>query len=102
MSKFLAVEKEIGGNKVTFDLKAYLAELIGTMFLVFGICMAVVNAENGAGNIISIAFTHFLVLSVSVFIFGDISGSHINPAVSLSMLVLGLMDIFNFIIYVIF
>ena len=72
-------------------MRAYLAEFIGTFFLVFTIGMVVL--EPGAGNLAPVAIGS--VLAVMVYAGGHISGAHYNPAVTLSMLVrtkIGLTD----------
>jgi aquaporin Z len=63
-------------------MKKYLAELVGTFFLVFfGVGVAVVaGAQVG---IIGIAFAFGLGLVAAAYAIGPISGCHINPAVSL-------------------
>ncbi len=79
-------------------MKKYLAELIGTFCLVlFGCGTAVIsgNAQvgpSGAGLLgISIAFG-FAVVAMAYTI-GGISGCHINPAVTLGVLVAGQISI---------
>lgn len=71
-------------------MKKYLAEFIGTMTLVLigcGTAMAVgCNAAEGCGYILT-AFAFGLGLLTMAYSIGNISGCHINPAVSLAMLV---------------
>jgi aquaporin Z len=76
-------------------MKKYLAELIGTMALVlFGCGAAVIaggNVEGGPAGLgllgISLAFG-FAVVAMAYTI-GGISGCHINPAITIAMLVAG-------------
>ncbi len=71
-------------------MKKYFAEFIGTMVLVLigcGTAMAVgCDATAGCGYILT-AFAFGLGLLTMAYSIGNISGCHINPAVSIAMLV---------------
>ena len=60
----------------------YVAELLGTFILVFGGSLALVSA---AANNISVGFGFGLALLAGLYAFGEISGGHFNPIVSLAM-----------------
>ena len=66
-------------------LKKYIAEMIGTFVLVFTGCGSAVIAGSKILNF-GIAFAFGLSLLVMVYTIGSISGCHINPAVTISML----------------
>lgn len=77
-----------------------LAEVIGTFTLVFIGCGAAVIAGEHIG-FTGISFAFGLALIAMAYGIGPISGCHINPAVSLGMLVAGRMSMAEFITYVI-
>lgn len=70
-------------------MKKYLAELIGTFALVFcGTGAIVINQESGGVvTHVGIAITFGLVVMSMVYAMGDVSGAHINPAVSIAFTV---------------
>lgn len=85
-------------------LKKCLAEFIGTFVLVFFACgtAAVVgcSAENGTGYLLT-ALAFGLVIVAMAYSIGNVSGCHINPAVSIAMLVSGKLGVKDFIGYVV-
>ena len=71
--------------------KKYIAELLGTMFLVLMGCGSAVFAGFSAG-VLGIAFAFGLTVLVLVYAIGPVSGCHINPAITLAMVVSRGMD----------
>jgi aquaporin Z len=86
------------------SFKKCIAEFIGTFTLVLvgcGTAMLVgCDAVNGSGYILT-AFAFGLVIVGMAYCVGNVSGCHINPAVSLACLISGRMGISDFIFYVI-
>jgi len=70
------------------SVKKYVAELVGTFVLVLMGCGSAVLAGSAIG-FVGISFAFGLSLLVMVYAIGGISGCHINPAVSISMLAAG-------------
>lgn len=66
-------------------MKKYLAEFLGTFTLVFAGTGAIVinQVSNGAVTHVGIALTFGLVVLALIYTVGDISGAHLNPAVTL-------------------
>lgn len=85
-------------------IKKYVAEFIGTFVLVLlgcGTAMLVgCDAVNGGGYILT-ALAFGLVIVGMAYCIGNISGCHINPAVSLGVLISGGMTAADFVGYVI-
>lgn len=80
--------------------KKYLAEFIGTFVLVFMGCGSAVLAGKYIG-FVGISFAFGLSVLVMVYAIGGISGCHINPAISISMLASGKMKVNDTAIYVV-
>ena len=78
-------------------MKKYFCEAIGTCVLVlFGCGAAVIT-----GNIVAIALAFGLSIVAMAYVIGDVSGCHVNPAVSLAMLINKKMTLKDFFFYVI-
>jgi aquaporin Z len=66
--------------------RTYAAELLGTFVLVFGGTTSVVAAGRTSGPLLVIVPLAFgLALLAGLYAFGEVSGGHFNPAVSLAM-----------------
>lgn len=79
-------------------MKKYIAEFLGTLVLVlFGTGIAVVSG----GDLVATSLAFGLAIVAEAYVIGNISGCHVNPAVSLAMLINKKLDIKDFICYVI-
>ena len=79
-------------------MKKYIAEFIGTFTLVlFGTGIAVISG----GNIVGTAMAFGLAIIASAYVIGDISGCHVNPAVSFAVLLSKKMSFTDFVGYVV-
>lgn len=65
-------------------MKRLVAEFLGTFGLVFAGTGAIVvnSASNGAITHAGIALTFGLIVLAMIYTFGDVSGAHLNPAVT--------------------
>lgn len=72
------------------SIKKYIAEFIGTFVLVFFACGTAVvvgcNAQAGTGYLLT-ALAFGLVIVAMAYSIGNVSGCHVNPAVSIAMLI---------------
>jgi len=76
-----------------------LAEFIGTFALIF------IGAGAGAlglGGLVGVAFAHGLVIVGFAYAYGHISGTHINPAVTLGVWAAGKIDTARALSYIVF
>lgn len=82
-------------------MKRYLCELIGTMVLVLFGCGSAAIAGTVLGNL-GIAMAFGLSIVAMAYVIGDISGCHINPAVSIGLWIDGRMEVKDLIMYIVF
>lgn len=88
-------------------MKHYIAEAIGTFVLVFFGVGSAVLAGSGIGvadaiSITGISFAFGISVVAMAYSIGQISGAHLNPAVSIGALVAGRMSVNEFAGYAIF
>ena len=86
------------------SIKKYIAEFIGTFVLVFFACgtaVAVGCASDAGTGYLLTALAFGLVIVAMAYSIGNISGCHINPAVSIAMLISGKLSVKDFVGYVI-
>ena len=95
--------------------KKFLAELIGTFFLVFfgtgsavvtlliadGVGDAGIGLLGGLGDWIAIALAFGLTVMACIYVFGKISGAHLNPAVTIGLLVSKNISLIDSVYYIV-
>ena len=82
------------------DLRKYAAEGVGTFVLVFGGVGSAVLAGPRIGNL-GVALAFGLALLAMVYAIGPISGCHINPAVTLGVLLARKIEARHAVVYVV-
>lgn len=66
-------------------MKKYFSEFLGTFGLVFAGTGAIIidQTSNGAVTHVGVALTFGLIILAMVYTFGDVSGAHFNPSVTI-------------------
>jgi len=86
-------------------MKKYVAEFLGTMSLVLFGCGTAVISGSAAGlsgvGILGIAIAFGFAVVAMAYAIGGISGCHINPAVTIGVLVAGKMEVKDAIGYIV-
>lgn len=75
-------------------MKKYIAEIIGTFFLVYTVCVTV------SAKIALAPIAIGLALAVMVFAGGHLSGAHYNPAVTIAVLLRGKISLTDALVYI--
>ena len=85
-------------------MRRYLAELIGTFAMVFCGTGAIIIDQVSGGSIthVGVAMTFGLIVLGMIYSLGDISGAHLNPAVSIAFTLSKRLGIKDAIAYIIF
>ncbi len=83
-------------------MKKYISEFVGTCFLTLLACgVAVIVGCDTSAGIIATSLAFGLVIVAGAYSIGNVSGCHINPAVSLGMYVSGKMKLSECVKYMI-
>ena len=87
------------------SIKKYVAEFIGTFVLVAFACGTACavgcNTTTNVAGYLTVALAFGLVIVAMAYSIGNVSGCHINPAVSIAMLVSKKLSVTDFIGYVV-
>lgn len=81
--------------------RKFLAELLGTFAMVFaGTGAIVINAESGGAiTHLGVALTFGLIVLAMIYTLGDVSGAHMNPAVTVAFAAAGLFPFASVLLY---
>ncbi len=83
-------------------MRRYIAEFIGTFILLFvGIGSIVVDQHSGGIGLLGIAICWGVGVTALIYTFGNISGAHFNPAVTMTFWMVGLMKVKDVLPYLI-
>lgn len=73
----------------------FIAEFVGTLVLCFIGCMACLSWNSEPALRVQSGLGFSMAISLIIQIFGHISGAHLNPAVSLSAYLQGIIDLID-------
>ena len=79
-------------------MRKYIAEGVGTMLLTLVACGVAVTS---GVDLVATSLAFGLVIVAAAYSIGNVSGCHINPAVSISMLVSGKMTVMECVSYIV-
>lgn len=84
-------------------MKKYVAELLGTFIMVFCGTGAMVIDQQTGGAIthVGVALTWGLVVMSLIYAFGNVSGAHMNPAVSFAFTLAGRFEVKQLLPYIV-
>jgi aquaporin Z len=100
-TEFVRIEQPASVPTQIKPITRYLAELIGTMVLVLIGTGSAVIAGSYVGYT-GIAFAFGIAVLAMVYAIGGVSGCHINPAITISMLVARKISVRDTIFYIVF
>lgn len=92
--------KSLDDVKSPLFWRGVAAELLGTMFLVFVGCGSCVKMGEEGPTVVQIALCFGLIVATMVWCLAHVSGGHINPAVTVAMLITRKVSVARAVLYV--
>ncbi len=82
-------------------MRKYIAECVGTMLLTLIACGVAVKTSGTDAFVVATSLAFGLVIVAGAYSIGNVSGCHINPAVSIAQCVAGKMELSECIKYIV-
>jgi aquaporin-7 len=86
-------------------IREFLSEIFCTLLLIsFGngsVAQYVLGPKDKFNSFLSVNFAWGLAVTLAILVGGKVSGAHMNPAVSLSMFLMGKLSLAKFVVYII-
>ncbi|KAJ8363774.1 hypothetical protein SKAU_G00126050 [Synaphobranchus kaupii] len=96
-------EEKAGSHRPAKIFERYVqpcvAELLGSALFIFVGCSSVIENVEGTGRL-QPALAHGLALAIVIAVLGEISGGHFNPAVSVSVFLIGGLELILLVPYI--
>ncbi|MEX2242965.1 MAG: aquaporin [Fimbriimonadaceae bacterium] len=83
------------------NVRAYVAEFVGTFALVWVGIYSILHFGNVPGGLLGIALAHGLAIALLVTATGPVSGGHLNPAITIAVLMTRRIKVVDALCYIV-